>query len=85
MAVLNLNITMTVPDAKQSQYIDAFCFAEGYTGKDPAGTAETKTAFIKRHTAEWIKARVADGWTTQQQVAAGNTARADATADVVMT
>lgn len=84
MAILNLNLTMTVPDAKQAQYVDAFCAAEGYNGRDPNGAAETKSAFVKRRTAEWIKSRVADGWAAQQQIAAGNTARSDATADVVV-
>lgn len=46
-----LNLSFTVPDAQASQIQDDLCTAWGYTG---AG-GETKTAFVKRKVAEFMK------------------------------
>ncbi len=70
------SITFTIDDTIVQRVLDGFALANGYTGTDPSGNAETKTQFLRRKVIEHIRRDVSTAETSTAAATAANNAAA---------
>jgi hypothetical protein len=78
-------MTFTIPDAVLSRVLDGFAKRNGFTGKAPDGSVESKAQFLKRLVGQFVKDAVVAQESLDASAVAGDAAEAAAKAGIVIT